>query len=90
MWNQEPAAPPPPRPPKVVFYDFFHIFQVVWAAGLEDSFDNNMDPTGRFTTQQRIKTIEAYFATKSVLLTQRKCREILARTMHLIEGQFNV
>ena len=33
-----------------------------------------MDPTREFTTQQPIKIIEAYFATKSVLLTQRKCR----------------
>ena len=38
-----------------------------------DSFDANTDPTGRFATQQRIKIIEAYFATKSVLLTERKC-----------------
>ena len=51
---------------------FFHIFQAVQTADLGDSFDTNMDPTGRFTTQQRIKIIEAYFATKSVLLTQWK------------------
>ena len=38
-----------------------------------------MDPTGRYTTQQRIKIIEAYFATKSVLLTQRQCRRDLGR-----------
>ena len=38
-----------------------------------------MDPTGRFTTQQPIKIIEAYFATKSVLLTQRQCRRDLGR-----------
>ena len=57
---------------KVVFYNFFHIFQAVQTADLGDSFDTNMDPTGRFTTQQRIKIIEAYFATKSVLLTQWK------------------
>ena len=33
-----------------------------------------MDPTRRYTTQQRIKIIELYFATKSVPLTQRQCR----------------
>ena len=33
-----------------------------------------MDPTGRFTMQQQIKIIKAYFTTKSVLLTQLKCR----------------
>ena len=38
-----------------------------------------MDPTGRYTTQQRIKIIEAYFATKSVLLTQRQCRKDFGR-----------
>ena len=32
-------------------------------------FDANMDPTGRDTTQQWIKIIEAYFTTKPVLLT---------------------
>ena len=31
-----------------------------------------MDPTGQFTTQQRTKIIEAYFAISS--LTQRQCR----------------
>ena len=44
----------------------FHIFQVVQIARLGDSFDTNMDPTGRYTTQQRIKIIKAY-------LTQRQC-----------------
>ena len=38
-----------------------------------------MDPTGRYTTQQQIKIIMAYFATKSVLLTQRQCRRDLGR-----------
>ena len=38
-----------------------------------------MDPTGRCSTQQQIKIIEAYFATKSVLLTQRQCRRDLGR-----------
>ena len=48
---------------------FFSIFfQVVQRAGLGDSFDTNMDPTGLYTTQQHIKGIEAYFARKSVLL----------------------
>ena len=58
---------------KLCFIFFFHIFQVVQSADLEDSFDTNMDPTGRFTSQQPIKIIEAYFAAKSVLLTQRQC-----------------
>ena len=39
-----------------------------------------MDPTGRYTTQQRIKIIEAYFAAKSVLLTQRQCRKDFGRS----------
>ena len=38
-----------------------------------------MDPSGRYTTQQRIKIIEAYFAAKSVLLTQRQCRKDFGR-----------
>ena len=58
---------------------FFHIFQVVYTAGLGDSFDTNMDPTGRYTTQQRIKIIEAYFTAKSVLLTQWQCRKDFGR-----------
>ena len=59
---------------KLCFKFFFHIFQVVYTTSLGDSFDTNMDPTGRYTTQQRIKIIETYFATKSVLLTQQQCR----------------
>ena len=65
--------------PKLCFTIFFHIFQVVQTAGLGDSFDINMDPSGRYTTQQRIKIIEAYFAAKSVLLTQRQCRKDFGR-----------
>ena len=38
-----------------------------------------MDPSGHYTTQQRIKIIEAYFAAKSVLLTQRQCRKDFGR-----------
>ena len=38
-----------------------------------------MDPSGRYTTQQPIKIIEAYVAVKSVLLTQRKCRKDFGR-----------
>ena len=34
-----------------------------------------MDPSGRYTTQQRIKIIKAYFTAKSVLLTQQQCRK---------------
>ena len=33
-----------------------------------------MDPNERFTTQQQVETIEAYLATKSVVLTQEQCR----------------
>ena len=58
--------------PKLCFTIFFHIFQVVQTAGLGDYFDTNMDPTGQFTTQQRTKIIEVYFAISS--LTQRQCR----------------
>ena len=38
-----------------------------------------MDPTGRYTKQQRIKVIDAYFAAESVLLTQRQCRKNFGR-----------
>ena len=38
-----------------------------------------MDVRGRYTVQQRIKIMEAYFATKSVVLTQRQCRKELGR-----------
>ena len=38
-----------------------------------------MDPTGRYTAQQRIKIIKVYFAAKSVLLTQRQCRRDFGR-----------
>ena len=38
-----------------------------------------MDVSGRYAEQQRIKIIEAYFATKSVILTQRQCRKELGR-----------
>ena len=61
------------------FTIFCHIFQVVQTAALGDSFDTYMDPTGQFTMQQWIKIIEAYFATKSVPLTQQKCRRDFCR-----------
>ena len=64
---------------KLCFKLFFHIFQVVYTAGLGDSFDTNMDPTGRYTTQQQKKIIEMYFATKSDLLTHWQCRRDLGR-----------
>ena len=38
-----------------------------------------MDPSGHYTTQEWIKIIEAYFGTKSVLLTQRQCRKDFGR-----------
>ena len=64
---------------KVVFYSFFSIF-FRWCRqqDREIFFDTNMDSTRRYTTQQRIKIIEAYFA-KSVLLTQRQCRKDFGR-----------
>ena len=65
---------------KLCFTIVFRIFQVVQTAGLGDSFDTNMDPTGRFTTQQPIKIIDAYCTTKSVLLTQRQYRRDFGRS----------
>ena len=68
---------------KLCFTNFFCIFQVVQKKILEilgDSFDTNVDPTGRFTTQQPIKIIEAYFTTKSVLLTQRQYKRDFGRS----------
>ena len=59
---------------------FFYIFQVVKTAGLGGSFDTSMDPTGRYITQ-RIKSMGAYFATKSVLLTQWQCRRDFGRNI---------
>ena len=38
-----------------------------------------MAPTGRYTTQHRMKIIEVCFAAKSVLLTQRQCRKDFGR-----------
>ena len=47
--------------------------------GLGNCLDSKMDVSGRYTVQQRKKIIEAYFATKSVVLTQRQCRKELGR-----------
>ena len=81
--------------PKLCFITFFHIFQVVQTAGLGDSFDTYMDPTGRYTTQQQIKIIEENFATKLVLLIQRQCERDFGRnnvpdieTMQLLVTKF--
>ena len=38
-----------------------------------------MDPPTRYTVQERIKIVEAYFATKSVVLTQRQFRRDFPR-----------
>ena len=65
--------------PRLCFTIFQHIFQVVQTISLSNSFDTNMNPTGRYTTQQWIKIIEAYFATKSVLLTQQQSRRDFGR-----------
>ena len=54
---------------------FIPIFSIFFTADLGDSFETNMDPSGRYTTQQRMKIIEEYFAAKSVLLTKRQCRK---------------
>ena len=53
--------------PKVLLCKFFIIFfrwdtQQAWEILLTPIFD----PTGHYTTQQRIKTIRAYFCTKSL------------------------
>ena len=50
-----------------MFYNFFPYFS------------GGVDSTGSYTTQQRIKVIDAYFATKLVLLTQRQCRRDFGR-----------
>ena len=65
--------------PKLCFTIFYHIFQVVLTASLGDSFDTSVDPTGCYAMQQWMKIIEAYFATKSVLLTQWQCRRDFGR-----------
>ena len=59
--------------PLMFYIFFFHIFQVIQTTALGDSFDTNMDPTGCYSSQQRVKIIEEYLVTKSVL-TQRQCR----------------
>jgi len=38
-----------------------------------------MDNSGQYITQWRTKIVEAYFATKSVILTQRQCRRDFGR-----------
>ena len=38
-----------------------------------------MDTSERYTTQQQIKIIEAYFAAQSVVVTQWQCREDFGR-----------
>ena len=77
--------------PKVVFYIFLHIFQVVSIAGLGGSFDSNMDPTRCYTTQQRIKIIGAYFATNQFFWHSGNTGEILAGTMYnsTFDGQIS-
>ena len=47
---------------KVVFYNFFPYFQVVYRASLGDFIDTKMDIIGRIITQLRIKFKDAYFA----------------------------
>ena len=38
-----------------------------------------MDTSERYTTQQQMKIIEAYFAAQSVVVTQWQCREDFGR-----------
>ena len=38
-----------------------------------------MDPTTRYTVQERVKIVEAYFATKSAILTRRQFRRDFPR-----------
>ena len=52
---------------------------MVKTVGLENCLDSNMNVSGRYTMQKRIKIVEACFATKSVVLTQRQCRKELCR-----------
>ena len=65
--------------PKLCFTIVFHISEAVQTAGPGESLDTNMNSNGRYTPQQRIKIIEAYFATKLVLLTKRQCRRDFGR-----------
>ena len=58
---------------------FFPCFSGGVGSRPERFFWHQYGSTGRFTTQQRVKIIEEYFATKSVLLTQRRCRRDLGR-----------
>ena len=50
-----------------MFYNFFPYFS------------SGVDSTGSYTTQQRIKIIDAYFAKKPVLLKQLQCRRDFGR-----------
>ena len=52
---------------------------MVKTVGLENCLDSKMDVSGCDIMQQRLKIVEAYFATKSVVLTQRQCRKELGR-----------
>jgi len=49
----------------------------VQTVGLGNCFDVNMDNSGHCTMQQWTKIVEAYLATKSVVLTQRQCHRRL-------------
>ena len=65
--------------PNVWFRIFCCIFQVVKTVGLGNCLDSKREVSGRYTVQQRIKIVGAYFVTKPVVLTQRKCRKELGR-----------
>ena len=50
-------------------------------------FTTNMDPTGRYTTQKRIKIIKQYFAPTQFFWHINNAGNILAGKMYLIEEQ---
>ena len=50
-------------------------------------FTTNMDPTGHYTTQKRIKIIKQYFAPTQFFWHINNAGNILAGKMYLIEEQ---
>ena len=65
--------------PKLCFTIFFPYFSGGVDSRLGRFFWHQYGSKWSYTTQQRIKIIEAYFAAKSVLLTQRQCRKDFGR-----------
>ena len=52
---------------------------MVKAVALGNCLDSKIDVSGRYTEQQRIKIVGAYFVTKSVVLPQQQCRKELGK-----------